>query len=35
MFKAMHTVMNMDKLVGRDFDRGLAKLKNVVEADSN
>jgi len=34
MFKAMHTVMNMDKLVGGDFERGLAKLKNVVEADS-
>jgi hypothetical protein len=31
MFKAMHTVMNMDKMVGRDFDRGLAKLKLVVE----
>jgi len=31
MFKAMHTLMNMDKMVGRDFERGLAKLKVVVE----
>ena len=31
MFKAMHMVMNMDKMVGRDFERGLAKLKIVVE----
>ncbi|HEY5331788.1 MAG TPA: SRPBCC family protein [Acidobacteriaceae bacterium] len=31
MFKAMHTVMNMDKMVGGDFARGLAKLKLVVE----
>ncbi len=29
--KLMHTVMNMDKMVGRDFDRGLACLKTLVE----
>jgi Polyketide cyclase / dehydrase and lipid transport len=31
MFKALHTVINMDKLVGRDFERGLASMKTVVE----
>jgi uncharacterized protein YndB with AHSA1/START domain len=35
MFKAMHTVMNMDKMVGRDFERGLAKLKVVVETGAH
>jgi hypothetical protein len=29
--KLMHTVMNMDKMVGRDFDKGLAGLKSLVE----
>ena len=29
--KLMHTVMNMDKMVGRDFDKGLANLKALVE----
>jgi Polyketide cyclase / dehydrase and lipid transport len=29
--KLMHTVMNMDKMVGRDFDKGLANLKSLVE----
>jgi Polyketide cyclase / dehydrase and lipid transport len=29
--KLMHTVMNMDKMVGRDFDKGLASLKAMVE----
>ena len=32
MFKAMHMVMNMDKILGGDFERGLAKLKTVSEA---
>ena len=31
MFKAVHLVMNMDKMVGGDFERGLAQLKNVSE----
>lgn len=31
MFKAMGLVMNMDKLVGADFERGLANLKSIVE----
>jgi hypothetical protein len=31
MNKLMHTVMNMDKMVGRDFDKGLANLKSLVE----
>jgi Polyketide cyclase / dehydrase and lipid transport len=29
--KLMHTVMNVDKMVGRDFDKGLASLKSLVE----
>jgi hypothetical protein len=32
MTKAMHLVMNMDKLVGRDFEKGLAQMKTVVES---
>jgi hypothetical protein len=32
MFKSMHMVMNMDKMLGGDFERGLAKLKAVSEA---
>ncbi len=31
MSKLMHTLMNMDKMVGRDFDKGLANLKALVE----
>lgn len=30
-FKLMHAVMNMDKMVGPDFERGLGQLKAVVE----
>jgi Polyketide cyclase / dehydrase and lipid transport len=29
--KLMHTVMNMDKMVGKEFDKGLAGLKSKVE----
>lgn len=32
MAKAFGLVMNMDKLVGGDFEKGLAQLKTVVEA---
>lgn len=32
MFKSMHMVMSMDKMLGGDFERGLAKLKTVSEA---
>jgi uncharacterized protein YndB with AHSA1/START domain len=32
MAKAVHLVMNMDKMVGGQFDKGLAQLKSVVEA---
>jgi hypothetical protein len=32
MFKAVHMLMNMDKMVGRDFEKGLAQMKQVVEA---
>ncbi len=32
MFKAVHMLMNMDKMLGNDFNRGLAKLKVVSEA---
>ncbi len=31
MMKAVHLVMNMDKMVGGQFDEGLASLKKVVE----
>jgi hypothetical protein len=31
MLKLIGIFMNMDKLVGRDFERGLASLKGVVE----
>jgi len=30
--KAMHLVMDMDKMVGPDFERGLASLKGLAEA---
>jgi hypothetical protein len=30
--KAMHLVMDMDKMVGPDFERGLAALKSAAEA---
>jgi hypothetical protein len=30
--KAMHAFMNMDRLVGADFERGLANLKSLAEA---
>ena|SRR5258706_10486943 len=32
MFKAVHLFMNMDKMLGGEFDKGLARLKSVVEA---
>jgi hypothetical protein len=32
--KAFSLVMNMDKLVGRDFERGLAALKKLAEETS-
>ncbi len=31
MMKAMHMFMNMDKIVGKDFENGLANLKATVE----
>jgi len=34
MGKAFHLVMNMEKLVGGDFEKGLAKLKTLAEAAS-
>ena len=30
--KAIHLVMNMDKMIGGQFDKGLAQLKSVAEA---
>jgi hypothetical protein len=30
--KLFHLVMNMDKMAGGDFERGLAALKSVAEA---
>lgn len=32
MSKIMNVVMNMDKLVGADFERGLTALKGIAEA---
>lgn len=32
MAKAFHLVMNMDKIIGSDFEKGLAQMKAVAEA---
>ena len=32
MSKAFHLVMNMDKMIGSDFEKGLAQMKAVAEA---
>jgi hypothetical protein len=32
MAKAFCLFMNMDKMVGGDFERGLAQLKSLVES---
>ena len=32
MAKAMSLVMNLDKMIGGDFEQGLAQMKSVVEA---
>lgn len=34
MFKAVGLLMNMDKLVGGDFEKGLSQLKSVVESSN-
>jgi hypothetical protein len=31
MFKAFGLIMNMDKMVGNDFEKGLAAMKSIVE----
>jgi hypothetical protein len=31
MGKVMHLFMNMDKMVGKDFEGGLANLKRLTE----
>lgn len=31
MMKVMHMFMNMDSMVGKDFEKGLSKLKAIVE----
>ncbi len=33
--KALHLFMEMDKMVGGDFEKGLAKIKSLVEAVPN
>jgi uncharacterized protein YndB with AHSA1/START domain len=33
MAKAIHLVMNMDKMIGGQFEKGLADMKAVVEAE--
>ncbi len=32
--KVMHIVINMDRVIGKDFEAGLASLKSVVEAQT-
>ena len=32
MAKAIHLFMNMDKMIGGQFEKGLAEMKSVVEA---
>ncbi len=32
MSKVMDTLMNMDRMIGRDFEQGLANLKRISEA---
>ena len=32
LMKAFGLLMNMDKLVGGDFEKGLAQMKPIVEA---
>lgn len=32
MAKAVHLVMNMDKMIGGQFEKGLAQMKSLVEA---
>jgi uncharacterized protein YndB with AHSA1/START domain len=34
MAKAMHLVMNMDRMIGGQFEKGLAAMKSVAEAAS-
>jgi len=34
MAKGFHMVMDFDKLVGGDFERGLASIKSITETDS-
>ena len=32
MFKAVHLLMNMEKMIGKEFDKGLADMKRAAEA---
>jgi carbon monoxide dehydrogenase subunit G len=32
--KALHLVMNMDRMVGGQFEKGLASLKTIAEAEA-
>lgn len=34
MSKAMHLVMDIDKMIGKDFEKGLADMKSAAEADA-
>ena len=33
MAKAIHLVMNMDRMIGGNFEQGLARMKAVVEGE--
>ncbi len=34
MAKAIHLFMNMDKMIGGQFEKGLAEMKSIVEASA-
>ena len=33
--KAIHLFMNMDNMIGAQFEQGLAQMKSIVESASN
>jgi hypothetical protein len=35
MAKAVHLFMNMDKMIGGQFEKGLADMKSIVESAAN
>ena len=35
LLKAVHLFMNMDKMLGGEFDKGLAQMKSIVEGTTS